>query len=151
MTYCYISRKFLPKLLASLVVFVLFSFIPEKEKMEGLLFENESVVITSRIEQCILPKNGTENVNVLLSIRNKTNQKISVGFQQERYYNEQCTTCGKDEYYFRIALDANAVKEATCEQSGEYGVTVFHHMPNGKAKSRLTDLQLKNVTVTEIK
>ncbi len=150
MAYYYISRKFTLKFLSTLVIFSLFSFIPEKSKMEGILFENDSVVISSRIEQCFLPKDGTENVNVLLSVRNKTSHKIKVSFQEELSYDEKCLTCGSDEYRYSVEVEANSVKEATCENKLR-GMAIFHHMPNGMTKTVLTDLKLTGVTITDLK
>lgn len=151
MAYYYITRKLTAKFLAALVVCTLCSFIPEKSKTEGILFEDGSIVISSRIEQCFLPKDGTENVNVLLSIRNKTGHKIRVAFQQELSYDEKCLTCNKDEYRYAVDIEANGTQQATCENKGPRGLFVFHHMPNGMTKSMLTDLKLSGVTVTEIK
>lgn len=150
MNYHYISGK--AGLLFFLSFFLLFcsSFISEKNKMEGIIFENNAILITSRIEQCKLPQNGTENVSVFLSIKNKTDKKIAVTFQQELFYDGKCATCGSEEYRYTIELEPNSTKQATCGTTSEYPLTVFHHMPNGMTKSQLTDLQFSGVKITEL-
>lgn len=149
MTYYYISRK-LSELLAISAIAALCSFAAQKKQVEGTIYEDAQVLITSKVSQCILPHNGTENFNAMLTIRNKTSHKISVSFSRALYYDDQCVSCGSEESRFRIEVGANGTRTAACEGQEDYALRIFHHMPNGMAKAKLTDIRLDDVKVQTI-
>lgn len=99
-----------------------------------------------RTEQCHDEANGIHRENILLKFVNKTDKKVTVFWQLESYTNNECNTCGKDEYKFSLVLNPKASVEGNCSSVGhDLKIFVKHlDLPNHKTftKFELGDLKV---------
>src|SRR5690606_8399278 len=77
---------------------------------------NAKVEIQESVQTCNYDYSPMDNGEVvILRVRNKTNASVNVSFRMDVYYNDQCVTCGNDEYVFKATLPANGVITGSCQ------------------------------------
>lgn len=106
----------------------------------------QEVDVFVRTEQCHDEVNGMHREYLLLKFVNKTDRDVQVSWQQENYYGNACSTCGKDEYKYSIKLTGQQIMEGTCaDNSRELKVFVKHlDLKNDRTLSKF---ELGNFTV----
>ena len=91
-----------------------------------------------RNEACHDEANGIHREYVLLKFVNKTDHKLKLSWQLERYEAGTCTTCNKNEYAYSLTMEPHQTLEADCaSKDRELKVFVKHlDLPNPKAFSK---------------
>jgi len=100
-------------------------------------------------QQCHDEVNGIHREYMLLKFVNKTDKKIKLDWQYERYEGSTCNTCASDEYKYSLVLKPNETIEAQCDsKERELKVFVKHlDLPNIKNFSKF---ELGGLKVTEL-
>ena len=63
------------------------------------------------------------------------------------YHDENCATCGHEEYIYTQILQPNQTLQGVCLDRNNFGLTIFDHMPAHLTKTKLTDYNILHVTV----
>lgn len=98
---------------------------------------------------------GFDQRRMLFKYVNNTNHSVQISFDQEIYYNGSCMNCdqvGLPEYHQSFELDANEVRQGTCdlyEQQSNYLMVKFLNVANRQAV--LTQFELRNINVNPMK
>lgn len=91
-----------------------------------------------KVEQCHDEVNGLHREYVLLKFVNKTNEKIKLTWNVERYEGTACNTCGKSEYTYSLELTPNQTIEGDCVTHDKKTTVFIRHLdlPNPKPFSK---------------
>ena len=110
---------------------------------------SEQLKISYKSFQCIDDINGTDHNYILLKFENKSNEKVSISYKQEVWYDNICANCesASVEHVKPIDLNPNEVIEGTCESNTKY--KIFQNMPSGLTKRALTKFELKDIRITK--
>lgn len=133
------------KLIALLSYFLVQSHVNSWQTYKSL----PEADIFFKLEQCHDNVNGIHREYVLLKFVNKTNNRIKLSWNMERYEADVCTTCNKDEYKYSLELDPNQSVEGECAtHDKKLSVFVKHlDLPNAKPYSKF---ELGSLTVTTL-
>ena len=131
----------------TLVIFSFFMLSHTHEPNNWTDYHNsEQLQISYKSFQCIDEINGTDHNYILLRFENKTNEKISVSYKQELWYDNICANCESNsvEHIKTIVLLPNEVIEGDCLSNSNY--KIFQNMPSGLTKRSLTKFELKDIS-----
>ena len=109
--------------------------------------EQAGIKITTAPLHCDVPSEGYEADLIALNITNTTNEVKNVSYSFELYYDENCATCGHEEYIYTQTLQPNQTLQGVCLDRNNFGLTIFDHMPAHLTKTKLTDYNILHVTV----
>ena len=109
--------------------------------------DQAGVKITTASLHCDVPSEGYQADLIALTIVNTTNELKTVSYSFELYYDENCATCGHDEYLYTQTLQPNQTLQGVCLDRNNMGLTIFDHMPAHLTKTKLTDFSIRSVTV----
>jgi hypothetical protein len=132
-------------ILTILTYFIIQSNVSDWQTYKSL----PQVDVLYTLEQCHDEVNGMHREYILLKFVNKTDKKIKLDWQYERYEDGTCNTCGSNEYKYSLVLKANETIEAKCDsKERELKVFVKHlDLPNVKNFSKF---ELGGLKVTEL-
>ena len=92
---------------------------------------------------------------VILKITNLTNKQVSVSWNNESWYDEECINCSEDnanEYFNEILINANQFVTGNC--STQNSLRIFSkfsdslaNMPGVKRIVKLTKFKLQNINI----
>lgn len=107
------------------------------------------VDIMYKMEQCHDEVNGMHREYAILKFVNKTNNKLKLTWNLERYEGTSCSTCGKDEYNYSLELNPNETIEGNCVTQDRLTTVFVKHLdlPN---HTTFTKFELGNLTVTQL-
>ena len=105
------------------------------------------VSITTAPLHCDVPSEGYQADLIALTISNTTSEVKTVSYSFELYYDENCATCGHEEYLYTQILQPNQTLTGVCLDRNNMGLTIFDHMPAHLTKTKLTDFNIKNVSI----
>lgn len=72
------------------------------------------------------PTMGFDNESVILRISNLTNEKITVSWVSNNYYDKVCNTCNyPNEYFNQLSLTPNQVLVGDCSLYGDKKLKIF--------------------------
>jgi hypothetical protein len=93
------------------------------------------------------PNSGLDYEAVFLRVTNLTGTPIVLSWHADLFYDEDCKTCGKDEYDRSISLGANEMKEAGCEIESIQKLRIFSKFTDAvySKGAQLTAFQLSNL------
>lgn len=137
------------------LAFVVFSFFILSHTHERDVWTNyissDEFKISYKSFQCVDDINGTDHNYILLRFENKTNEKISISYKQELWYDNVCVNCEStsNEHIKTIELQPNEVIEGKCNSNSKY--KIFQNMPSGLTKRSLTKFELKDIQYKELK
>ena len=143
-------KRILP---AILIAFTLTSFAQNPTEWE-IYFENDTVKIEYTYQNC----EYTEQFNseyVVFKITNTTNQNITIDWQEQLWYDENCTNCELDSTEFRkeIKMSANHTISGDCKTSNNLRIfskftEKLEDMPGVNKIVALSKFELKNLIIT---
>jgi hypothetical protein len=109
--------------------------------------DQNGIKISTAPLHCNVPSEGYEADLIALTITNTTNEIKTISYSFELYYDNNCATCGHDEYLYSQTLQPLQTLQGICLDHNNMGLTIFDHMPAHLTKTTLTDFNIKNVTV----
>jgi hypothetical protein len=117
------------------------------------LYSNTYLDVSYEYTTCNMPSEGINAEYVFLQFKNTTNKTIIVEYSQELNYNGKCFNCdGKNaEMNHRFILKPYEIKQGSCEPGTEESVRIFSKRFDIDVKSTLSDFNIKNIVVTEVK
>lgn len=86
--------------------------------------ENEEVKVEIKRSDCYV-NSGLDKQYFLIRITNKTQLSISVNWEMELFYNDDCKTCGIGEYLWQIDLAPNGTAVGDCQVGSENKLRMF--------------------------
>lgn len=109
------------------------------------LLENDQVVFEKSTVRCANPDLGTDHQRILLQVKNKTNQTLTVTWLNALYYDGVCLTCDKSgEYTFSLTLPPAATISGACD--GEYNfLNLFQKDNIGGIPSSLGNVEIQQL------
>ncbi len=121
------------------------------EQMERVVFENDQIKISSHVEECIRPQDGTDNFYVFLEVTNKSAKSLNVAYDKQLTYNGKCIGCDEanEELHVNLTVPAGSTLSGTCDPKDGKDLKIFHHMGGGFSKNVLDAFELNNITITE--
>jgi len=138
---------------AILIAFTLTSFAQNPTEWE-IYFENDTVKIEYTYQNC----EYTEQFNseyVVFKITNTINQNITIDWQEQLWYDENCTNCELDSTEFRkeIKMNANHTISGDCKTSNNLRIfskftEKLEDMPGVNKIVALSKFELKNLIIT---
>ncbi|MEO9531158.1 MAG: hypothetical protein ABJG68_12460 [Crocinitomicaceae bacterium] len=114
-----------------------------------ILFENESLAITFKLEEYKRPGTATVIIYGVLKLINKTENNLSVQFRKEAFYNGNCTNCNSSENNVAISISPFSTKEGVIDNN-ENGLRIFHSFKSGESNKKLTNLNLIEVSIKKV-
>lgn len=115
-----------------------------------LLSEKNGVQIYFKYENCNDEVNDIHQENVVLKVVNTTNQNITIEWDTELWYNDNCRTCNmkNGENHNKIQLNAGETKIGSCEKRHQLReLVIFSKFTKYENKVNLTKFQLNNIVV----
>lgn len=109
--------------------------------------QQNGIKITTAPLHCDIPAEGYQADLIALTIVNTSNEVKTVSYSFELYYDDNCATCGHDEYLYTQTLQPLQTLQGVCLDRNNMGLTIFDHMPAHLTKTKLTDFNIKSVTV----
>lgn len=109
--------------------------------------ETADFKIEVKRSDCHFPQDGLHQQWALLRYTNKTNQGITLHFQEELFYNEICKTCKIQEYAYQLALAPQQVLEASCDLATPKTQKVFIRFLDLPNPTQLTAFRFSKLTV----
>ncbi|MDG2154111.1 MAG: hypothetical protein P8K10_09285, partial [Crocinitomicaceae bacterium] len=95
--------------------------------------------------KCNNPSIGMEKDYVYFSFQNTNSFDIKFSLEERLYYDESCRTCGNKEYFRAYYLKANETLTASCEQSSNKALKIFHGSP--WVSEKLSKFELVNIKI----
>jgi len=86
--------------------------------------ENEEIKVEVKRSDCYV-NSGLDKQYFLIRITNKTQFSISVNWEMELFYNDDCKTCGIEEYLWQIDLVPNGTAVGDCQVGSENKLRMF--------------------------
>lgn len=113
--------------------------------------ENQEVKIEFKRADCHL-NSGYDKQYFLVRITNKTQNDVSVNWEMDLFYNNDCKTCGISEYQWQIDLDPQGVAVGDCANGSENKLRMFSKFidANYTNTSVLTGFQFSNLTINTL-
>ena len=110
--------------------------------------ENSEVKVEVKRTDCYV-NSGLNSQYFLIRLTNKTNSDVSVSWNMEMFYNNDCKTCGVGEYLWQIDLGPNGTASGDCQIGSEHKLRMFSKFidANYSSNDELTGFQFKNLTI----
>lgn len=110
--------------------------------------DNQEVTVEYKRTDCDL-NSGLDKQYFLLRISNKTQNEISVNWEMDLFYNDDCKTCGIGEYEWQIDLAPHQSVEGECANGSENKLRMFSKFidANYTNSSELTGFKFSNLMV----
>lgn len=109
------------------------------------IYEQNGLRIIAQLEKCNNPSIGMEKDYVYFSFQNTNPFDIKFSLEEHLYYDESCKTCGNKEYFKAYYLKANETLTASCEQSSNKSLKIFHGSP--WVNEKLSKFELVNIKI----
>lgn len=136
--------------LLSLFSFSAFSQNPVIDKTHDLIAK-DGISITSALQNCESVKNGTSKEYVFLRIFNENPYPVHVSFKKNLWFDGKCNSCSSTspEHIVSITIEPNKKLEGSCDENN--GLRLFSQMLNLDQVRKLTNYELIDITVNEVK
>ena len=128
-----------------------FAQVSENKQEWTIYKEVNGLQIYSKDLNCNDDQNGIHNQFVCFQFINTTSETMSISWQFELWYNNNCITCGKpanNETSYKINLAPDEMVEGDCSNSSSSGLKIFSSFINTARGSKLSKFEYKNLEVT---
>lgn len=124
--------------------------VAQELAQEGVQFENETAIISTHLIDCVDSSKGTAKQYVSIEIENKLEERISVTFKRELWFDAKCLNCNSDspEYVSSVTLEANEKATGACGESKD--LLIFSKMLELKGVRQLSHFELKNINIQKL-
>jgi hypothetical protein len=79
------------------------------------VFSNAKVEISEAVTNCTYDYSPMDNSeSILLRVKNKTANSVTLKFRLDSYFNGECLTCANEEYIVTVKLGPNATITGSC-------------------------------------
>lgn len=112
--------------------------------------ETDQIKIEYSENECSPAGNDITAKFYVFKVTNKTANEISVSWNLQAYFNDQCRTCNNPEYNFTFVVSANGFVQGTCGVSANPALNIFKEWINNrhiKNNEKLTKFELINIRV----
>ena len=141
-----------------LILFVAFVFlctnikaqINKKPKEWKQYKEMSGVLIYYKYQEYHSEKDGLHQEFLLLKIVNSTSTKLKIQWDIELWYNDKCTTCGKNvfgEHHKEFVMEGGGCLEGSLDKNSSWNLKIFSKFLNYENIPELTKFELKNLIV----
>ena len=134
------------------LLFAIINFaIAENPTKWQLLTEQNGVQVYYRYENFDDNVNDIHQQMAVLKFVNTTNQNLSLEWDLEAWYNDVCTTCGKNdkEHHFSTQLNAGETKIGNFEKRAtQRELLIFSKFTNMENRVSLTKFKLANLKIS---
>jgi hypothetical protein len=115
------------------------------------LITKGGVSISSTLENCNDLKNGTHKEYVLLNVHNENSFPVKLSFKKNLWFDGKCNSCTStsSEHVVSITIEAESEIHGTCSINDN--LRIFSKMLNLEKVRKLTNYELVDITVDEIK
>gem|GEM_PF-400392 len=140
---------------ATLVVlwFLSFSAFSQSQVVEKThdIITKDGVSISSALQNCADVKNGISKEFVILNVYNENSFPVELSFKKNLWFDGKCTSCSSSsmEHLITITLEAESVMHGSCSTNND--LRIFSKMLNLEKVRKLTNYELVDITVDEIK
>lgn len=133
-----------------LLSFSAFSQSQVVEKTHDIITK-DGISISSALHNCDDVKNGTFKEYVILSVFNENPYPVQLSFKKNIWFDGKCASCTSTspEHIVSITIGANEKVEGGCDVNN--GLRIFSKMSNLDKVRKLTNYELINIEVNEIK
>ena len=108
--------------------------------------ESPEVKVEVKRTDCYV-NSGLNSQYFLIRLTNKTTDHVSVSWNMELFYNNDCKTCGVGEYLWQIDLAPNASVSGDCQIGSEHKLRLFSKFidANYSGTDELTGFHFRNL------
>ena len=148
--FCKHLSQFATVVALLLLSFSAFSQSQVVEKAHGLITK-DGISISSALQNCDDVKNGISKEYVLLDVHNENSFPLELSFKKNLWFDGECNSCASTspEYVVFITLEAESEMHGSC--SANNSLRIFSKMLNLEKVRKLTNYELVDITVDEIK
>ena len=148
--FCKHLSQFTTVIALWLLSFSAFSQSQVVEKTHDLIAK-DGISISSKLQNCDDVKNGTSKEYVLLDVHNENLFPVELSFKKNLWFDGKCTSCTStsSEHIVSITIEAQSEMQGDCNKSD--GLRIFSKMLNLEKVRKLTNYELVDITVDEIK
>ena len=118
-------------------------------------FENDRCIIEYKKQNCDFEDFFNQQY-IILQLTNKTNNKLTVSWNEERWYDNICSNCEQDSEEYRRTTIVNANQIIVGQCNFHSNLKIFSNfsekledMPGVNKIVRLTKFELKNIRIDE--
>ena len=108
--------------------------------------DNQNLKIELKRADCAI-NSGLDQQYIFVRLTNKTQNAMSLEWDMELYYNDDCKTCGVDEYHWNYQLAPSQTVEGECTLDADKRVRLFTKFLNYPNNSELTGFKFNNLTI----
>ena len=110
--------------------------------------ENSEVKLEVKRSDCYV-NSGLDKQYFLIRLTNMTQSDVTISWNMELFYNNDCKTCGMDEYLWQINLAPNGTAVGDCQVGSLNKLRMFSKFidANYSSNDELTGFQFKDLTV----
>jgi len=115
------------------------------------LITKNGVTIKSSLEKCENIRNGTSKEYVLLTVFNENPYPVEFSFKKNIWFDGKCNSCSSTspEHTVSLTIEANGKAQGTCDMNN--GLRIFSQMLNLEKVKKLTNYELVDIKVNEVK
>lgn len=135
----------LQKIFFGLIALIMLLSFKLQDSEWQIKHESTAIKIEYKKDLCTKMDSDIQNEYVFLKITNKTNKVITVSFDKEAWYGENCSNCGSKENRVTVKINANESIESSCEN--DKLLKIFSGKPNVKTVKSLTRFELANIQI----
>ena len=136
--------------LFSVLSFSAFSQSAVIEKTNDLITK-DGITIASALQQCDDLENGISKEYVVLSVFNENSYPVQVSFKKNLWFDGKCNSCTSNslEHIVSLTVAPNEKLEGSCDENN--GLLIFSQMLNLDKVRKLTNYELVDIAVNEVK
>jgi len=148
--FCKHLSQFTTVIALWLLSFSAFSQSQVVEKMNDVIAK-DGISVSSGLQNCDDVKNGISKEYVLLDVHNENSFPVELSFKKNLWFDGKCNSCASNgsELIVSITLEANEEAQGTCDNKD--GLRIFSKMLNLDKVRKLTNYELVDITVDEIR
>jgi len=113
-----------------------------------LYLDNPDVKIELKRADCAI-NTGLDQQYIFVRLTNRTQSNITLNWEMDMFYNDDCLTCGVGEYEWNYTLEPSQVVEGECTLDADKRLRLFSKFidPNYTNNSELTGFKFSNLTL----
>ncbi|MDG1331459.1 MAG: hypothetical protein P8P74_03970 [Crocinitomicaceae bacterium] len=110
--------------------------------------ENSELKVEVKRTDCYV-NSGLDKQYFLIRLTNRTHSDVTISWNMDLFYNNDCKTCGIGEYLWQIDLTPNAAIVGDCQVGSLNKLRMFSKFidANYSSNDELTGFHFKNLTI----
>lgn len=111
--------------------------------------DEAGIIISKKLTRCVDVQEGFDSDYYLLKLENTSAKRVSVSWQNEKWYNGNCATCNSSENLGReYTLQPKEVLQGGCKMIDDNQLRVYVKHNNVETNTKLSDFKITDLEIT---